>query len=78
MSIDITNNWNSWNTRYELSSDDDSAPLELIIAARETKMDVVITNHFIVNQKPLVYATIPEIIEMLETDLLIAPVMQRV
>ncbi len=78
MSIDITNNWNTWNKRYKLSSDGDSAPLELVIATCETKMDVVSTNHFIVNQKPLVYATIPEIIEMLETDLLIAPVMQRV
>ena len=78
MSIDMTNNWNTWNTRYELSSDEDFAPLKLVIAARETKMDVVITNHFIVNQKPLVYATLPVILEMLEADLLIAPVMQRV
>lgn len=81
MSIDITNNWNTWNTwntRYELSSDDDFAPLKLVIAARETKMDVVITNHLIKTCSTCVAYTLPAILEMLEADLLIAPVMQRV
>jgi hypothetical protein len=81
MSIDITNNWNSWNTRYELSSDDDSAPLELIIAARETKMDVVISNHLIKTFSTCVAYTLPAILEFMENmeiELRVTPIIQRV
>lgn len=83
MSTDSSTNWNSWNKFYELSLDDDCAQLNLVIKPRETKMDGTTINHLNNICSSCVFATLPQILEMLEADLLEAdllttPVMQRV